>query len=314
MPILNEAAHLAEALATVRAQSYPGTVRVFMAIGPSTDHTEQVAAAAMSDDPGLVLIHNPTGRTPAALNLAITAGEAPVIVRVDGHSQLSDGYIHRAVETLRRTGAANVGGRQVPVPTTPFEEAVAIATSSWMGTGGATYRTGGGESSVDTVYLGVFDRTAVESVGLFNESLIRNQDYELNIRLRHSGRLVVFDPHLSVGYKPRSDRRSLTRQYRQYGAWKAVVVQLHPDSLRLRQLAPAVVTAAVIGATLGALRWPRLLLVPFGYASALLVAARRATPTNAPQIASVLATMHLSWGLGFLSSPLRLIRSQRRQA
>jgi succinoglycan biosynthesis protein ExoA len=92
------------------------------------------------------------------LNVAIRAGSAPIVVRVDGHSELSDGYIRRAVATMQRTGAANVGGLQVPMATTPFEEAVAAATTSWLGTGGASYRVGGAEGPVDTVYLGVFDR------------------------------------------------------------------------------------------------------------------------------------------------------------
>ena len=66
---------------------------------------------------------------------------------------------------MERTGAVNVGGRQVPVPATPFEEAVAAATTSWLGTGGASYRVGGNEGPVDTVYLGVFDRAAIEASG-----------------------------------------------------------------------------------------------------------------------------------------------------
>ena len=148
--------------------------------------------AADSDD--LTVVANPSGRTPSALNAAIRAGSAPVIVRVDGHSELSAGYIRRAVEILRDTGAANVGGIQRPEPTTSFEQAVADATTSLLGTGGASYRVGSTAGAVDTVYLGVFDRAAIEAVGLFDEQLIRNQDYELNIRLRDAGRHRLVRP------------------------------------------------------------------------------------------------------------------------
>ena len=122
------------------------------------------------------------GVTPAGLNAAISASGGEVVVRVDGHVKLCDGYISRAVETMVRTGAVNVGGRQLAVGVTGFERAVAAVMMSVVGSGGAEYRVGKIEKAVDTVFLGVFDRRAGDEVG-FDESLIRNQDYELNIRL-----------------------------------------------------------------------------------------------------------------------------------
>jgi succinoglycan biosynthesis protein ExoA len=301
MPILNEAAHLGAALAAVREQAYPGRLRVVMAIGPSTDGTETVATDLAALDTDLVVVDNPTGKTPAALNFAIRAGSAPVVVRVDGHSQLSGGYIEQAVNTLRRTGAANVGGMQVPVVTTPFEHAVAAATSSWMGTGGASYRTGGVEAEVDTVYLGVFDRAAIEAVGLFDERLIRNQDYELNIRLRKAGGTVVFDPELSVGYTPRGSWKALAKQYFEYGQWKVTVLKKHPDSLKVRQLIPALVAVAVTICSALGLRSRRLLGVPVAYGAVLALVTRK------PRVAGVVATIHLAWGAGFWASVWRMI-------
>ena len=107
MPIRNEADHLEIAIDSVRRQAYPGRVRIVLGVGPSTDGTEALAdsIAAQSDD--LTVVANPSGKTPSALNAAIRAGKAPVIVRVDGHSELSAGYLRRAVEILRETGAAN---------------------------------------------------------------------------------------------------------------------------------------------------------------------------------------------------------------
>jgi succinoglycan biosynthesis protein ExoA len=302
MPIRNEAPHLADALAAIRAQDYPGFVSIYMAIGPSDDGTEDVAAQLAAADENTTVIPNPTGRTPAGLNIAISSGTAPVVVRVDGHSKLSDGYITRAVETMRRTGAANVGGMQSPVAATRFEIAVAVATSSWLGTGGPAYRTGGEEASVDTVYLGVFDRRCIEGVGLFDERLTRNQDYELNIRLRASGGTVLFDPQLSVGYTPRGTWRSLTKQYFEYGYWKAEVLRLHPGSLKFRQLVPpvAVVTVVVAG-TIG-LRQRSALAIPAAYAAAVLSVVSNASRWRT---AGVLWTIHATWTAGFFCSLVR---------
>ena len=307
MPILNEAAHLEAALAAVREQAYPGRLRVIMAIGPSTDGTEAVAADLAALDTDLVVVDNPTGKTPTALNLAIRAGKAPVVVRVDGHSQLSGGYIEQAVTTLRRTGASNVGGMQVPVGTTPFELAVAAATSSWMGTGGASYRTGGTEAEVDTVYLGVFDRAAIEAVGLFDERLIRNQDYELNIRLRKAGGTVVFDPELWVGYTPRGSWKPLAKQYFEYGQWKAEVLRLHPDSLKLRQFIPPVAVAAVVVSLVLGTRRSRHFVPAVSYGLLVLLAADRSAERrhSVLRTAAVLGTVQFSWTLGLAHGAVR---------
>ena len=201
MPVRNEATDLRDAVAAVLAQEYPGTVQICLAVAPSTDGTEAVAAELAAEHDDVIVVDNPAGTTPAGLNAAIRATTGDVVVRVDGHAELSPGYIRRAVETLRRTGAANVGGVQRAVGTTPFEEAVADAMTSRFGTGDATFHYGGAEGPTDTVYLGVFDRAAIERVGLYDERLVRNQDYELNIRLRQAGGVVWFDPEL-VGLVP----------------------------------------------------------------------------------------------------------------
>ena len=164
MPVLNEERHLEHAVRAIFAQVYPGPMEVCLALGPSTDATNDVALRMQADEPRLRAVDNPTGKTPAALNAAIRATSGDVVVRVDGHSVLSPGYITRAVETMRRTGAANVGGVQKAVGTTPFEKAVAAAMASPFSMGGARFHTGGTEGPVDTVYLGVFKREVIEQV------------------------------------------------------------------------------------------------------------------------------------------------------
>lgn len=304
MPVRNEADHLAAAVEAVRAQRYPGRLRILIALAPSTDGTEAVAAEIARAHGDVTVVDNPDGLTPCGLNRAIDAGTAPVVVRVDGHSELSPGYIERAVTTLRTTGAVNVGGRQVPVATTPFEEAVAVATTSWLGTGGATYRVGGEAGPVDTVYLGVFDRAALEAVGRFDEQLVRNQDYELNIRLRRAGGTVWFDPELAVGYRPRGTRTALARQYFEYGQWKWVVMRRYPDETRLRQVLPVVGVTGIVAATLGALRRPVLAVVPAGYVGLAAATAARRGLRIVPRAVLALATIHVAWAAGFLCASI----------
>jgi succinoglycan biosynthesis protein ExoA len=308
VPVRDEAAHLEHAIASILGQDYPLPFDVCLAVAPSHDGTEDVAARLALSHDRVSVVSNPAGVTPAGLNAAIRATTGSIVVRVDGHAQLSRGYIRRAVDTMCRTGAVNVGGRQVPQPETTFEHAVAAATTSWMGTGGASYRVGGRAGAVDTVYLGVFDRMAGDAVGWFDESLIRNQDYELNIRLRKAGGTVWFDPGLWVGYRPRGTWKSLARQYYEYGWWKAEVLRRYPGTVRLRQAVPAAATVVVATGTIaGAVGYRRYLAIPLVYATACAAAASRVAGNRSDRaaVAAVIAVLQLSWGAGATSSLAR---------
>ncbi len=265
--------------------------------------------AATVEDPRVRVVPNPAGSTPAALNLAVRASDGEVLVRCDAHSRLPAGYVARALEVLETSGAANVGGRQVPNGQTIFERAVAMAMSSPLGAGNARYRIGGEAGPVDTVYLGVFRRSDLEAVGAFDETLERNQDYELNWRLRRAGGLVWFDPELTVDYRPRGTVGDLWRQYFGYGMWKWVVLRRHPESLRWRQVAaPALVVGLVASAVLSVFDWRAATALPDAYLVAtvgagLVDAVRRRDPAGLLEPVA-LWSMHLGWGLGFLTGAL----------
>ena len=301
MPVLNEERHLEHAVRAIFAQQYPGPFDVCLALGPSTDATDDVAARLQQNEPRLRTVANPTGKTPAGLNAAIRATSGEIVVRVDGHAVLPPGYIARAVETLQHTGAVNVGGVQKAVGTTPFEQALAAAMSSPFGMGGAKFHTGGAEGPVDTVFLGVFRRQAIENVGLFDETLVRNQDYELNIRLRKAGGVIWFDPALEVTYRPRPTLRALARQFVEYGAWKRHVLTLHPGSLKARQVVPPLALVAIAAALFASPWFPLALVIPGAYALAVLGASLATAPRHALRLALVFPTMHMSWAWGFLT-------------
>lgn len=310
IPVRNEARHLESAVAAVLGQGYPGTLDVCLAVAPSSDDTAAIADRLARDHREVSVVANATGLTAAGLNRAIAATAGEVVVRVDGHARLSPGYIVRAVETMRRTGAVNVGGIQDPRGTTTFEHAVAVAMSSWAGTGGSRFHVGGPEGPVDTVYLGVFGRSALERVGAFDETLVRNQDYELNIRLRADGGTIWFDPELRVEYQPRSTWRSLARQYFEYGWWKAEVVGAHPGSIRPRQVAPVVLLLALTLSTLVPGRRLRLPATYVATVGALAAADTRLDRGASLRFVVVVPTMHLAWAVGFLASVARRARSR----
>ncbi|WP_156822482.1 glycosyltransferase [Demetria terragena] len=310
MPILNEETHLAESVAAVLAQEVDGDIEVVLAVGPSQDQTMEVAQRLAAADPRVTVIANPSGRTPDALNAALGVARHPVIARVDGHGILSPRYLQTALETLAQTGAANVGGIMDAVGVTAFEKAVALAMKSPVGVGGARFKLGGEAGESETVYLGVFRREWLERVGGYDSRFTRAQDWEMNFRIRQQGGVVWFTPDLKVEYRPRGSFRALARQYLEYGRWRRVVARQHSGSINLRYLAPPAATAAIAAGAVGGLWWRPLWVIPGGYLSAITLAgaviSRGAPAPVAVRVAPVLATMHLTWGYGFLTSRINL--------
>src|SRR5512139_3447552 len=127
MPVLNEEGHLADALGHILNQDYPGELELIVPVGASRDKTRQIAELLAAEDSRVIVVTNPTGRTPQGLNICIKASQYSILVRVDGHSLLPPDYVRAAVETMEETGADNVGGIMAAEGVTPFEKAVARA-------------------------------------------------------------------------------------------------------------------------------------------------------------------------------------------
>lgn len=318
MPVLNEAKHLSAAVTKILAQQVSVPIELVLALGPSIDQTNEIAAQLAQADSRIKLVTNPTGKTAAALNLAIAQSQYDVIVRVDGHSLLTPNYIQIALNVLAETGADVVGGVMAATGKTRFEKAVAAAMRSALGVGPARFHTGGGAGETKTVYLGVFNRSAIDRVGGYDETFIRAQDWEMNYRIRQTGGKVWFDPRLEVTYRPRSSIKALAKQYFEYGRWRREVARTYPETKSLRYLAPPLTVLALLVSIVMLLvtsalsqTWAWLFLVPIaGYLSLILIGS--IIIFNKKDLLTllwqpiVLLTMHMSWGVGFLTSPRNL--------
>lgn len=314
MPLRNEERHLLKAVQGVLEQGYDGPFEVVLAIAPSKDRTHEIADALAARDDRVRWVANPSGRTPDGLNAAIAAARHEVVVRVDGHAELSPGYVETAVAELYRVGADNVGGSMDAQGVTAFEKAVACAMRSRIGVGNARFHVGGSAGETDTVYLGVFLRSTLERVGGFNPRFARAQDWELNHRIRTSGGRVWYTPELRVTYRPRHTFRALARQYYDYGRWRRVVAATHEGTINARYLAaPAMVVVTTMAAAAG-IRYRGALLVPAAYVAGItvggLAASREESTRSRAMLPVVLATMHWAWGAGFLTSPRALRRAE----
>ncbi len=321
MPVLNERDYLERAVQTVLAQRVDGPSELVLALGPSTDGTTALAQRLAAADSRIRLVDNPAADIPIGLNLAIAAGSFPTIVRVDAHSELAPGYTSRALDTLARVRAANVGGVMRAEGRTAFQRAVAWAYNSPIGLGGGAYHSGGAEGQAESAYLGVMRRAVLEEVGLFDESIRRGEDWELNLRIRRAGYRVWFDPALAVTYWPRESWTRLVQQFRATGTWRGELVRRYGRRNSLRFFAPPLLVVAVALAILvaalqltGALGggWSvaasTVYLPLIAYALLITGVALASSRTGAAGhrwrdrlwLAAVLPSMHLAWGIGFL--------------
>lgn len=310
LPVLNEESHLEGAVLSVLSQDYRGPLEIILALGPSRDRTNEVAAKLASQDNRVKLIDSPTGKTAAGLNLALAASKSPVIVRVDGHAQIPKNYISLIVEILNKTGAVNVGGVMAAVGTTTFERAVAGAMRSPLGVGASRFHTGGEAGEVDTVYLGAFRREALVAIGGFDERFTRAQDWELNFRLRENGGVIYFDPRLHVTYRPRSSVGALAKQYFEYGRWRRVVSRRHSGTINYRYLAPPFALLGFSASLVLGIALSSIFFIPALVYLLFVVLASLKISTSIREyllLLLVIPTMHFAWGAGFISSPKTLV-------
>lgn len=310
LPVLNEESHLEGAVLSVLSQDYRGPFEIILALGPSRDRTNEIAAKLASQDNRVKLIDSPTGKTAAGLNLALAASKSPVVVRVDGHAQIPKNYISLIVEILNKTGAVNVGGVMAAVGTTVFERAVAGAMRSPLGVGASRFHTGGEAGEVDTVYLGAFRREALLAIGGFDERFTRAQDWELNFRLRENGGVIYFDPRLHVTYRPRSSIGALAKQYFEYGRWRRVVSRRHSGTINYRYLAPPFALIGFSASLILGIALSSIFFIPALVYLLFVVLASLKISTSMSEyflLLLVIPTMHFAWGAGFISSPKTLV-------
>jgi glycosyltransferase involved in cell wall biosynthesis len=312
LPILNEERDLSNCISAILQQDYPSEIEVILALGPSEDKTTQIAEKLSVSDSRIKLVSNPTGQTAVGLNLAIKVSSNEIICRIDGHSEISNNYVKTAVEILQQKNAVNVGGLMYADSDSGLQRVVAQAMRSKLGVGPSKFHTGGSAGKSDTVYLGTYKKAAVLAAGGFDERYIRAQDWELNYRLRKNGGLIWFDPRLQVTYRPRSTFKKLAKQYFQYGRWRRVISRQHKNTVNFRYLAPPFAVATNTLSVFFSIIINPLFITPLLiYFCALIIGSLFIGRKVIDKLIMpfVLATMHFSWGIGFITSPKKLFKN-----
>ncbi len=329
VPCRNEAQTIARLIDGLAAQTRLPDETVVVD-DASIDGTGGVVATCANRHPGLG-VRLTSGSGPgrgagAAMNAGIAAATSDMIVRLDGHCQPAADYIERCLAALSRPNAGVVGGvwSIQPGSATGVARGIAAVLSHPLGSGGADYRRPSGDASsgprtVDTVPFGAFRRELWERLGGYDESLIRNQDYDFNYRVRLTGLDVILDPAIVSVYNARSTFAALARQYFDYGFWKVVMLRKFPASIRLRQLLPLLLVPALVGLIAWAFlapSWPPLALLAaylfLNFAGATHASLRAGDARLVPSATVALLTLQNAWSAGAWASLLRGASAPRR--
>ena len=309
MPVRNEAGFIEGAIrSVVAAGEAVRSYEIIVVDGMSDDSTREVVEGLQATLANLVLLDNPKRTVPHAMNLGIKAARGEVVLRLDGHAEMTPGFMAACLRELAAHPECGcVGGPIENVALDETAEIVSAAMRSPFGVGNVRFRTGGAEGYVDTLAFGAYWKSDLVAIGLFDEELARNQDDELNFRLLKAGRKIWFSHAIRSRYYVRSSLRKLFRQYYQYGYWKVFVNRKHSRLTNLRQLAPPLLVTSVVALALLGLflpvAWLLLGLLLAAYLSgAVYFAVRTGEPAGrVPGVMAAFGTLHLSYGVGYLA-------------
>ena len=311
VPMRNEEDHIGRCLQSVLDQDYPGEqVEILVVDGMSTDSSRSIVSEFAGRYPNVSLLDNEKGITPSAFNVGIRNARGNIVAIIGAHCSLAPDHISNCVHYLNTKEADCVGGPIENIGEGFLGEAISLAMTSPFGVGDAHFRYSHQERYVDTLAFGAYRREVFDKIGLFDEKLVRNQDYDLNYRLRKAGGKILLTPAIKSRYYTRSSLRKLCSQYLQYGFWKVQMLRKHPRSVRVRQLAPPLfVLALLLSGALSAISslaaWVFALVVAsylsLSLAFSFSIASRKGW-RYFPILPVIFACLHLSWGLGFLYS------------
>lgn len=321
IPCRNEEEYIGLVLQALFEQTYPiEDMEILIADGMSENKTREVITEFNKSHPDLKvrILDNQAQIIPAALNICLNEAKGEYIVRMDAHSIPNREYVEISVNDLEAGKGSNVGGVWDIKSRGEdwFGRGIAAAMKNPFGIGDAKYRYTKEASYVETVPFGAFKHTLIEEIGFFDETLLTNEDYEFNHRIRKNGGKIWLNPEIKSEYYARPDLQSVWKQFWRYGYWKVRMLSRYPESLRLRQAVPPLFVFSLISLIAGSLIWSPvrwiLLLEVVLYWLILVFAGTKSAinEKSALHLISVPVTIisiHISWGSAFLFSLIEKI-------
>lgn len=249
MPIYNEEKYIVKCIDSLFKQSFPKEKMEWIFVdGMSKDKTKSIINQYIEKYPHLIRVFdNPNKTVPYAMNIGIKKSIGKYIVRLDAHAEYSTDYIEKCVYYLDTTDADNVGGIAETRSKTAMGSTIAKMLSTKFGVGNSDFRTNGSSGYVDTVPFGAFRREVFEKYGYYDERLTRNQDNEMNYRIRKNGGKIYLSSDINFVYYCRDSIRGITDMALKNGAWNIVTMKLCPGSMGARHFIPLLFVLSIVG-------------------------------------------------------------------
>jgi len=309
IPCRNEVKSIDECISNVFAFDEPcGPFEVIVIDGMSDDGTREALERLITKYPNLRMLDNPERIVPHAMNLGIRAARGEYIIRTDARCVHPKSYLKDLVELSESTGADNVGGVLEPVGRSYVQKSISAAYASRISMGGALRDRGDFVGETDAVYGGCFRRSRLIEVGMYDETMVRNQDDELSFRMKDSGGKIMQSGSIRVQYYPRQKFGQLFKQFLQYGYWKVAVLKKHPRQGSVRHLFPSLLIlgflALLFASALDARAFYLFILYTCLYVSAVAAESLRLALKYGfglwPGIFTAIVTIHMGYGSGFI--------------
>lgn len=248
MPVYNEEKYIENCIDSLLRQDYPRDGMEWILVdGRSTDHTKNILCAYMLLYPKLIKIYDNPGRAVSlAMNIGINASVGRYVIRLDAHAEYAPDYISKCVKYLETMDVDNVGGVLETKSNGLIGNAIALMLSSRFGVGNSRFRTHGESGLVDTVPFGAFRREVFDKYGLFDERLVRNEDNEMNHRIRKNGGKVYLTQDIKLSYYCRENFREIVSMAVKNGQWNSITARLCPGAMRARHFIPSAAVLLLI--------------------------------------------------------------------
>lgn len=240
IPVYNEEKYIQNCILSLLKQDYPKKDMEWIFVdGCSNDKTYEFIESFMKKYPELIKLYvNPDKTVPYAMNIGIKASIGKYIVRLDAHCEYADNYISKCVYYLDNTEAENVGGVAYTKSKGVVGNAIALILSSKFGVGNSQFRTNGKSGYVDTVPFGAFRREVFTKYGLYDERLTRNQDNEMNYRIRKNGGKIYMAEDINFVYYCRNSIKGIIDMAIKNGKWNVITMKLCPGAMGIRHFVP----------------------------------------------------------------------------
>lgn len=321
IPCRNESSYISLCIDSILANDYPkDKYEVIIVDGLSTDVTREIIESYIKSNPNIRLLDNPGKTTPRAFNLGIQNSMGEYILILNAHSTYPQSYISRTVDLYLGNDVANAGGRLINVPNGdgPWASPIAYVTGHRFGVGNGAFRINNNSGSyVDTVAFGFYRKSIFNEIGLFDERLTRNQDNELNDRLRKAGYKIILDPAIEIYYKNQANLFGLAHQGFYTGMWNVYTFKLFPYTFKWRRFVPAAFVAYLLSLPAIVFFIPRggYYILPavlyLGLNLSISVGAEHPLPVRA-RISATFFSYHLAYGFGTWLGVINVITGRWR--